>query len=357
MGSSAGAAPPAEVIELLRELGVSPEEIAGAGTAEERRRLARAAVRNPDPQRLSAAEVAEQAGIDLQLLDRIWRAAGFPSPLREDRPFWREDVPTFAAVPLVLGLVDEDVALQFVRVMGAVAARLADAASAMFLASIETPAERLGATELELTNVGVDATRLLLDVPGQHLARLFWHHLDATIPRAYASRVESEGSAAALCIAFVDLIGFTARSATLSLKELASALSDFEQLSYDSATDHGASVAKLIGDEAMLVGLSPSDTLAAVFAIRDGVEEAGIFDGIRAGAASGLVVRQAGDYFGPVVNLAARAVKLAPPGHAVVCERCAHDLGGAARPLGDVALKGFEEPVPLAVVASLPTGA
>ena len=78
--------------------------------------------------------------------------------------------------------------------------------------------------------------------------------------------------------------------------------------------------------------------------------------GRRATVAFGDLLVRDGDYFGPVVNLAARATKLAPPGGVVATE----DTRAAALPAGALAfdamparsLKGFDEPVRLYTIAS-----
>jgi class 3 adenylate cyclase len=56
------------------------------------------------------------------------------------------------------------------------------------------------------------------------------------------------------------------------------------------------------------------------------------------------VLRQRGDYFGPVVNLASRINRLADPGSLVVDTAARADLGAAALeadPLGERELKGI----------------
>ena len=70
---------------------------------------------------------------------------------------------------------------------------------------------------------------------------------------------------------------------------------------------------------------------------------------VRVGVASGAVVARDGDYSGPVVNLAARAVKLASPSSVLVdgSTRAALDESFVCTDAGRSELKGFAEPVSL----------
>jgi class 3 adenylate cyclase len=78
----------------------------------------------------------------------------------------------------------------------------------------------------------------------------------------------------------------------------------------------------------------------------------------RAGIAQGPVVRRAGDYFGPVVNLAQRLTTIAAPGAVVVAEPAASAVGGArAIARRDVSVRGFEVPITVAEIRSDATGA
>jgi adenylate cyclase len=71
----------------------------------------------------------------------------------------------------------------------------------------------------------------------------------------------------------------------------------------------------------------------------------------RAGVARGPVVRRAGDYFGPVVNLAQRLTTVAPPQTAVVAEPAAEDLDPATiSDRDEVELRGIEGAVSVAIV-------
>ena len=68
---------------------------------------------------------------------------------------------------------------------------------------------------------------------------------------------------------------------------------------------------------------------------------------MRVGLAAGEVMLRDGDVFGPVVNLAARAVKVAAPGQVVVPPALAATAGLACEPLGAHELKGFDDEVSL----------
>ena len=68
-------------------------------------------------------------------------------------------------------------------------------------------------------------------------------------------------------------------------------------------------------------------------------------DGVvpRGGLAYGDLVNIHGDYFGPVVNLAARLTDSAVPGEVLVDEAVAAHV--STEPAGRRMLKGFDEPV------------
>jgi adenylate cyclase len=75
-----------------------------------------------------------------------------------------------------------------------------------------------------------------------------------------------------------------------------------------------------------------------------------ILTSLRGSLTWGEAVRGFGDFYGPVVNLAARTVKQAEPGAVVVDAAFAAALSpsvASAVPIGERVLRGFDEPVPL----------
>ncbi len=121
-----------------------------------------------------------------------------------------------------------------------------------------------------------------------------------------------------LVVGFVDLVGSTELGEQLSLPDLGAVLSTFERLAVDTVTAGGGRIVKLIGDEILYT--SPDAGLACTVALdlSEACDAHPLIPSVRGGLASGKVMIRDGDVFGPVVNLAARAVKAAQPGEVLV---------------------------------------
>jgi adenylate cyclase len=146
-------------------------------------------------------------------------------------------------------------------------------------------------------------------------------------------------------VGFCDLVGYTSLAEREEPEELARLLRRFEATAADLITARGGSVVKLIGDEIMFV--APDAATGAYVSL--GLAE--VFDDppVRCGLASGRLIVREGDYHGPVVNLAARLVKIAPPGGVMTTRALAGDLEGFGWvDAGPHELKGFDEPVDVA---------
>ena len=87
----------------------------------------------PAPRRYSRAEVAKRTGVTPELLDRFFRALGFPSIAEGESGFTDLDIQAMQLFGELqdqsrqaLGSVDTDTALQMVRILGSSMARIAD---------------------------------------------------------------------------------------------------------------------------------------------------------------------------------------------------------------------------------------
>ena len=150
--------------------------------------------------------------------------------------------------------------------------------------------------------------------------------------------LEVDERAVTVGLGFVDLVGSTAWASGLTLKEHALALAGFEAAAWDIASAHGGRVVKLIGDEAMFLAPSGADAARIALELCRAVAADAALPEARGAAGYGTVGTRDGDYFGPLVNLVARAVKVADPGSG----RGHRDRARRARGLPARARRGFE---------------
>jgi adenylate cyclase len=145
-------------------------------------------------------------------------------------------------------------------------------------------------------------------------------------------------------------VGSTQWAQRFELGDLSRALSRFDSVVTEIVVAHGGRVVKLIGDEVMFIARTPDDASMAALAMLHALQHDDVLPSLRAGVASGEVVARDGDYEGPVVNLAARAAKLAMPNSLLVDDATCNALDRqrfAARMNDDYILKGFSERVRL----------
>ncbi|MQB02080.1 MAG: hypothetical protein GEU78_17765 [Actinobacteria bacterium] len=91
----------------------------------------------------------------------------------------------------------------------------------------------------------------------------------------------------------------------------------------------GGRVIKLIGDEVMFVADDARDSCEIALRLVDAFHDDELLPPVRGGLAWGETITQEGDYFGPVVNLAARATKVAQPENVLVPESITQEVSHA----------------------------
>jgi class 3 adenylate cyclase len=296
---------------------------------------------------LRLAEVAERAGLTVAEVEAIRRTAGLAPVDPEEPRFADRDVQSFAATAVGSQLFGVQATRHFGRVMGSSLARIAEAVVSVFLTNIEGPILEAHGTELQLAQANLRAVEAAEAVPPV-LQSVFRAHLEESIRRFRLAREGSTGTVR-FAVGFVDLVGFTARSRHMTPRELTDTIERFESTAHDTATAKGGRVVKLIGDEAMFVAIDAGSacdialTLVEHFAGDPAVTP-------RGGLTYGALVNRGGDYYGPVVNLAARLAELAVPNELLVTPELAakvHDPRLRFEPAGRRLPKGFDEPVSL----------
>jgi adenylate cyclase len=147
-------------------------------------------------------------------------------------------------------------------------------------------------------------------------------------------------------IGFVDLVGFTSITATMGSSELLEFMRQFHSRTYDVVTRSGGRVVKHIGDEIMFTSGDLAGGCEIALALIEAFDDADSLP--RGGLARGMVVARHGDFYGPIVNLAARLTDIAVSGEVLADATLASgDTGDrfVFEAAGRRQLKGFADPV------------
>jgi class 3 adenylate cyclase len=296
---------------------------------------------------LTAEQVCALCALDVDHLERAWLALGYPAVPTNEPGYSEADVPMLVAFSFAKNLFGVDAALQFTRVMGTSLARIADAAVSTFMVNVEDPLRSGTGRDVEIARAGVEGLEGLVLLP-QLFEQMFHRHIEAAL---FQSRTREPGSADVfrLAVGFVDLVGYTAWSESLTFADLAAAMSYFEGAASDRAAARGARVVKLIGDAVMFVSSDPSAACHTALDIIDDVEQHPVLTSARGAIAFGDLLSRDGDYFGPIVNQAARALKVPEPGQVVATQDVTTPLHLSS--IGVHPLRGVAAPTELFVVS------
>ncbi len=303
---------------------------------------------------LTLHEVADRIGVPLAQVEAFRLALALP-PVAPDAPtFTESEARLFGRFADGVALFGERPMLRLARVLGGSLARIAEAMVAMNRESQLAALETAG-TELAFAQANLRAIEAA-GAPADMIHALLPMHLDLAGGRLRRGRTSAAAETTRLCVGFVDLVGFTTLSRHLAAPELASVVERFEETAHELATTRKGRVVKFIGDEVMFV---TTDAAAACDIALALIERFAGDETVtpRGGLATGEILDRAGDYYGPIVNLAARLADIAVPGEVLISEEIAADPLGAdlqCHPAGRRMLRGFDAPV--AVLSVTRTG-
>jgi class 3 adenylate cyclase len=156
---------------------------------------------------------------------------------------------------------------------------------------------------------------------------------------------------------FADLSGFTNYTAANGDDAAAYLLSAFRGVAREVASDRGVRIAKWLGDGCMIVAVDHADGAAAALDLDERARKVCAPLALRVGMASGYsLLFEGDDYIGLAVNLAARLCDAAGPYEVLMPADQVEDLpeGVTAVPHGEVALRGFPQPVKVVTLAGVP---
>lgn len=332
-----------ELLKYLESLGATAEDLVAHGN--ELPSLA-TVVALRGGRALTLAEAAKRAGITQEKLLQVNRAAGFPEPGPRDRVLSEQLAGLAAGMAAAEAVFGEDAVLQLVRVMGAAMARLADAIVSSFLVNVEPPVRDQDPVGLGVARANAEASALL-PVVTTGLDVLLRQHIIAARRTILGDTADSGYETQRMGVGFIDLVGSTALTQRLSTRELGAVLGAFEHVSADAVTSAGGRVVKLIGDEVLYTAADESSACTIAMNLSKAFTNHPVLPPVRAGVACGEVLLRDGDVYGPVVNLAARAVKIAGSGEIVAPVAMAMAAGLNGESLGQRQLKGFDDDIEL----------
>jgi adenylate cyclase len=334
---------------LVNEVGASIPELVRSN--EQGGILSFAAFRalREEHERFTIAEAAKEADVSPEFAAEVWRCAGFAEPRPFERRFGAADVEMFRAFAMIATFVPEDLVMQLTRTIGEAMLRVAEAEVALLRSNVEAPLVQ----SQNLADVARTYRAIASEVfprIAQALDSMHRHHLQA-IGRRY-SEVGAPTSAlnvVQLAVGFADLAGYTGLWEEREHDELAHMIAVFETITGDVIVSGGANVVKRIGDAVMFVTNAPGVACTLSLDLLEACTKAGL-PKLRVGVAFGDVMVRQGDFFGPVVNLAARLVGTAEAGTAltdiVMYERLRRVRGlYTFLPTGKLTLAGFVDPV------------
>jgi adenylate cyclase len=267
------------------------------------------------PPRHRLRDVAEAAGVPLDLLVALRRANGLPVPDPDAVALTDLDVEAMrtAAAFRAAGVSDEQM-LDVVRVLGR---GMAQAAESMRTIGLELALEP-GTSEAELARRFAERSAALVPMLGPLLEQMLRLHLRHAVgTEALGADERAAGTLPAareVAVAFADLVGFTRLGEEVPPAELGAIAERLAALAGDLA-EPPVRLVKTIGDAAMLVSPDVDALLDVALRLHDAAAAEGdAFPQLRIGVALGPAVARAGDWYGRPVNLASRITAVARPG-------------------------------------------
>jgi adenylate cyclase len=309
------------------------------------------------PDRYTSSEVAELSGVEEDFLVAARRAMGLPIP-EPDEPVYTDaelESARMIHVAREAGISDEE-QLDLLRVLGRGLAQAAETLRTLPLKLVLEP----GMSEPELAKQYALAAGTLYPLVDPLVSNLLALHLRHATQSTVVSAFERSGGrlpgSREVAVCFADLVGFTRLGEEIAPEELGSLALRLETLASDVA-EPPVRLVKTIGDAAMLASPEPEPLLDATLGLIDAADAEGEhFPQLRAGAAFGLALPRAGDWFGRPVNLASRITSIARPGSLLAEGEVRASAGEAYRWsfAGERRLKGIREPVSLFRARRLP---
>jgi len=190
--------------------------------------------------------------------------------------------------------------------------------------------------------------------PFEKLLVYSWRrHLAASVARVEAlGATDSDLHTTRVSVGFADLVSFTALSNEMTEDRIGSVVEIFESRCADVVAARSGRVIKTLGDSVLFVSEDAVRAMDIALSIVEVIGHDNRLPDVRIGLATGSVIMQLGDVFGPPVNMAARLTGVARRNRVITDATTAGLLPPSrfdCRPLPARPLRGFGLVEPVAV--------
>jgi adenylate cyclase len=267
------------------------------------------------PRTLSPRDVAQRANVDREVGRRLWQSMGFASVDDDEIALTGYDLEATERVSraIELGIATFDEIASLSRLAGQIFAQLADSEGEALYALALKQASATG-FDAAVEQLARETLPFI-----EELHTYVWRRqLSAFVARKAAQIGKHADPHPGATVGFADISGFTALSRRTAHSDLATLLESFESVATDAVGAHNGRVVKLIGDAVLFTADEPVDGVQIAFDLLDSWPSTN--PPVRAGVASGPILRRLGDIFGPTVNVASRLTSLSEPGQVLVDE-------------------------------------
>ena len=280
---------------------------------------------------VSAREMSETHGLDVELLQRIERALGLS---RVDDPDsavqLRADAEAAARQQQLVEIgLDADRVVLMVRRLAEGLSRAVPAMRYAMMSAVLRP----GITELQVATTYEAVARRVAPLLGPLVSDIMFVHLRRAVEGEQLNASERASGTALpgarqLTVAFADMVGFTRLGEAVPPEDLVRLVERLADLARE-IVEPPVRLVKTIGDAVMLVCPDPAKLIGAMLALAVAAERDESLPQLRIGIASGWAVSRARDWFGSPVNVASRITEVASPGAVLVAGSARDEVSDA----------------------------
>jgi class 3 adenylate cyclase len=313
---------------------------------------------NPVPiEPTTYGEMAEKLGIEFADLAQLYSIWELPAPSPEQR-LRKDDVQMLDALGLLRNQgVDVPSFLGGTRFFGENMRRLAESQVRSYISEMVEPRLTAGRPILEVLEEAAPMSGAIQPAGEELVGWLHWRHFEAAVVHETVQLLETLMEQAGFApprpahppaISFLDVGGYTRVPEEGPDDQAADLAADLTRVVWNSSFARGGRPVKFLGEGVMFHFPDPRQAVLSALDIIDELDRSAM-PPARVGINAGPVVFRDGDYFGRTVNLASKITEYARPREVLVSEEVVHETEDGIRfePIGNIALRGLLEPVPL----------